>query len=226
MSCIFPTNRSSKENTTSKKLQQSFEYGWKMSNDHQKSSFVLVRNLQIKVVYDPSFGFVYSYCRYQKCLSCGMDPELVMTSDETKEMQEKSNGKMTLTKYRERIKKNKDVTNAIELNPEAVQFSDINADAYLNLPSSSSKQTMQSNDRIQFSNPSTISTTQTAPMQSSITIANESETQDNIFDGDSILDDLNQVDCSGELPHNLEDIKESDIILVLTEESEFKLNKI
>lgn len=169
-----------------------------------------------------------------------MDPELVMTSDETKEMKEKAsranNGRVSLTKYRQRIKsleKNKDVTNTIELNPEVLQFSDISVDAYLNSSSSSINQPMQTND---FST----STGQALPMQSTETnynltfeeiIAEEgtSTCQTNYFDGDLILNDLNQGGCGEtsimvELPHDLENVYDSDISFVLTEDPEVLTN--
>ena len=195
-------------------------------------------------LFNLSLYFDFSYCRYQKCLSSGMDPELVMTSDETKEMKEKAsrakNGRVSLTKYRQRIKgleKNKDVTNTIDLNPEAVQFSDISADAYLNLPSSSTNQPVQNNNP----KPST-STCQALPMQNTDTNINlnfeeilaqegTSTSQTSDFDGDLILNDLNQGDRKEgetsilvELPHDLESLNENDIIFVLTEESEMLTN--
>ena len=168
-----------------------------------------------------------------------MDPELVMTSDETKEMKEKAsrakNGRVSLTKYRQRIKsleKNKDVTNTIELNPEAVQFSDISADAYLNIPSSSTNQPMQNNNCKPST--STSSTCQAIPMQNMTIeeiIAQEGTSQTNVFDGDSILNDLNQSESMEnetsilvELPHDLESLNENDIIFVLTEEPEMAPN--
>ena len=174
-----------------------------------------------------------------------MDPELVMTSDETKEMKEKAakanNGRVSLTKYRQRIKsleKNKDVTSVIELNPEAVQFSDISPDAYLNLPSSSRSQPMQSEDTNHNCKPSTsTSTCQAIQMQQSDTSMNFEEViaqtsnacQTNEFDGDSILTNLNQgmegeTSILVELPHDLESLNENDVIFVLTEESEIVPN--
>ena len=149
-----------------------------------------------------------------------MEPELVMTKNETKEMKESAsksqNGKVSYTKYRQRIKnlgKTKDITN-VELNPDAIEFSDISTETYLDIPNNANTSTPQENTS------STITSAQCSEVNASEIIQENSS--ENIFDGDSILNDLNQVELESnsivvELPNDLEDINENDIILLVTE---------
>ena len=118
------------------------------------------------------------------------------------------------------LDKTKDITN-VELNPDAIQFSDISTETYLEIPNNASTP-------IQDHSTSTISSTiqsTTTTSSTGYSDINASETiqdnpNENIFDGDVILNDLNQVDTNSivvELPNDLEDINETDIILLVTQ---------